>query len=283
MKKVWADKKYRNNALDAWLVRTKAGYAIEVVERPPGSVGSVKLPKRWVVERTFAWIGRYRRNSRDYEWYVESSESMIKVCSDPTHAQALESGYLEEVGTVQIPGITGKYYRIASNSSFTIISRKPENLVNDSVDIEPSSVYNVVDMDKRPVEEAPAVEMRELKGLEIAARCRVTFDGTVWLVPSQTTGKTYRVTIGSPPSCQCEDFALRQEPCKHIIAARLVCGRDHGGKSPVVAADAVPVRPTYRQNWPAYNRAQMTEKRRLQVLLPGSMSEYPGTTERSSR
>ena len=81
LKKVWADKKYRNNALDAWLVRTKAGYAIEVVERPPGSVGSVKLPKRWVVERTFAWIGRYRRNSRDYEWYVESSESMIKVCS----------------------------------------------------------------------------------------------------------------------------------------------------------------------------------------------------------
>ena len=81
LKKVWADKKYRNNALDAWMVRTKAKYAIEVVERPPGSVGFVKLPRRWVVERTFAWIGRYRRNSRDYEWYVESSESMIKVCS----------------------------------------------------------------------------------------------------------------------------------------------------------------------------------------------------------
>jgi putative transposase len=81
LKKVWADKKYRNNALDAWMVRTKAKYAIEVVERPPGSVGFVKLPKRWVVERTFAWIGRYRRNSRDYEWYAESSESMIKACS----------------------------------------------------------------------------------------------------------------------------------------------------------------------------------------------------------
>jgi putative transposase len=81
LKKVWADKKYRNNALDAWMVRTKAEYAIEVVERPPGSVGFVKLPKRWVVERTFAWIGRYRRNSRDYEWYAESSESMIKACS----------------------------------------------------------------------------------------------------------------------------------------------------------------------------------------------------------
>jgi putative transposase len=81
LKKVWADQKYRNHALAAWMVRTKAGYEVEVVERPPGSVGFVKLPKRWVVERTFAWIGRYRRNSRDYEWYAESSESMIKACS----------------------------------------------------------------------------------------------------------------------------------------------------------------------------------------------------------
>jgi putative transposase len=81
LKKVWADKKYRNHALDRWMKRTQAKYEIEVVERPPGSVGFVKLPKRWVVERTFAWLGRYRRNSRDYEWYVESSEAMIEVCS----------------------------------------------------------------------------------------------------------------------------------------------------------------------------------------------------------
>ena len=80
-KKVWTDKKYRNHALDAWMVRARAKYAVEVVERPPGSVGFVKLLRRWVVKRTFAWLGRYRRNSRDYEWYVESSESMIKVCS----------------------------------------------------------------------------------------------------------------------------------------------------------------------------------------------------------
>ena len=81
LKKVWADQKYRNHALAAWMARTRAGYEVDVVERPPGSVGFVRLPKRWVVERTFAWIGRYRRNSRDYEWYAESSESMIKACS----------------------------------------------------------------------------------------------------------------------------------------------------------------------------------------------------------
>jgi putative transposase len=79
--KLWADGKYRNHHLDRWLKETRAGYVIEVVERPPGSVGYVKLPRRWVVERTFAWIGRYRRNSRDYERYTRSSEAMIKISS----------------------------------------------------------------------------------------------------------------------------------------------------------------------------------------------------------
>ena len=56
-------------------------YRIEVVSRPAGSEGFVKLPRRWVVERTFAWLGRYRRHSRDYERFSESSEAMIKVSS----------------------------------------------------------------------------------------------------------------------------------------------------------------------------------------------------------
>jgi transposase len=81
LKLLWADSKYHNHHLNGWLVRTKAGYAIEVVSRPPGSVGYVKLPRRWVVERTFAWLGRYRRNSRDYERFARSSEAMIKVSS----------------------------------------------------------------------------------------------------------------------------------------------------------------------------------------------------------
>src|SRR3954470_12576953 len=79
--KVWADGKYHNHSLNAWHKRSKAGYEIEVVSRPAGAKGFVLLHRRWVVERTFAWIGRYRRNSRDYEWSAESSEAMIKVCS----------------------------------------------------------------------------------------------------------------------------------------------------------------------------------------------------------
>jgi putative transposase len=78
---IWADTKYHNHELDAWLKETKAGYWIEVVSRPPGSEGYVHLPRRWVVERTFAWLGRYRRHSRDYERFSESSEAMIKVSS----------------------------------------------------------------------------------------------------------------------------------------------------------------------------------------------------------
>jgi putative transposase len=78
---LWADTKYHNHELNAWLKQEQVGYRIEIVSRPPGSRGYVKLPRRWVVERTFAWLGRYRRHSRDYERFSESSEAMIQVSS----------------------------------------------------------------------------------------------------------------------------------------------------------------------------------------------------------
>jgi transposase len=78
---IWGDNKYRNNTLDGWMVETGAGYRVSVVERPPGSKGFVKLARRWVVERTFGWLGRYRRNSRHYERYAESGEAMLKISS----------------------------------------------------------------------------------------------------------------------------------------------------------------------------------------------------------
>jgi putative transposase len=81
LKSVWADSKDRNHHLAAWLVPTRAGDVIEVVSRPAGSVGFVKQPQRYVVERTFAWLGRYRRHSRDYERFTGSSEAMLKASS----------------------------------------------------------------------------------------------------------------------------------------------------------------------------------------------------------
>lgn len=112
------------------------------------------------------------------------------------------------------------------------------------------------------------MQLRHLKALEIAARARVSFDGTCWLVPSQSTAdKVYRVTLGDKLACDCDDFQLRQQPCKHVLAAQFVCAREHGGKAPEVKAEAVPVRPTYKQKWPAYNEAQQTEKVRFRALL----------------
>ena len=99
------------------------------------------------------------------------------------------------------------------------------------------------------------MDMRELKGLEIAARSKIVFDGDAWIVPSQTGTGRYKVVLRPDgDTCTCEDHALTLSPCKHIHAARLARERDHGGKSPVVVTEPVPKRPTYKQDWPAYNR-----------------------------
>jgi putative transposase len=89
---LWADQKYHNHALNAWLARTKAPYRIEIVARPAGSKGFVLLHRRWVVERTHAWLNRYRRNSKDYEWSPGSSASMIRVSAIHNMLRKLSPG-----------------------------------------------------------------------------------------------------------------------------------------------------------------------------------------------
>src|SRR5512135_898236 len=89
---LWADQKYHNHALNAWQERTKAPYRIEIVARPAGSKGFVLLHRRWVVERTHAWLNRYRRNSKDYEWSPESSASMIRVSAIHNMLRKLSPG-----------------------------------------------------------------------------------------------------------------------------------------------------------------------------------------------
>jgi hypothetical protein len=60
---------------------------------------------------------------------------------------------------------------------------------------------------------------------------------------------------------------LTGKTCKRVHAARFARERDHGGLTPKLDTDAVPKRPTYKQDWPAYNVAQHVERHRLQVLL----------------
>ncbi len=76
---VRGDGKYNNRALDRYLAAAAVGYKVTVVERPAGATGLVLLPYRWVVERTNAWVGKYRRNSKDYERTTASAEAMVQV------------------------------------------------------------------------------------------------------------------------------------------------------------------------------------------------------------
>jgi putative transposase len=78
LKKLWADNKYHNHSLDGW-VSEHGWYAIEVKSRPPGSEGFRVIKWRWVVERTFAWLGRCRIHSREYERTTPSSESQVQI------------------------------------------------------------------------------------------------------------------------------------------------------------------------------------------------------------
>ena len=78
LKLIWADGGYRD--LVAY-VRQHFGWVLEIVTREPGAKGFQVLPRRWVVERTFGWFGRYRRLARDYEHTVSSSEAMVYLAS----------------------------------------------------------------------------------------------------------------------------------------------------------------------------------------------------------
>jgi putative transposase len=78
--KLWADSKYHNHELRRWLSVHRPPWDLEIVSRPPGG-GFVLLPKRWVAERTFAWLGRSRRLSKDYERRTDSSEAMVRASS----------------------------------------------------------------------------------------------------------------------------------------------------------------------------------------------------------
>ena len=72
---IWADGGY-SGTLIAW-TRRWCGWALSILKRRDAVSGFVVLPKRWIEERTFAWFGRYRRLSKDYETLTQSSEAVI--------------------------------------------------------------------------------------------------------------------------------------------------------------------------------------------------------------
>ena len=78
LKVLFADSAYGRSGLPEW-VRATFGWMLQTVLRPVGVPGFVVLPKRWIVERTFAWLSRCRRNSKDYERTSRSSQTMIQI------------------------------------------------------------------------------------------------------------------------------------------------------------------------------------------------------------
>jgi putative transposase len=77
---IWADQAYSGELASwVWTLRPWRRIRLVVVKRLEGLAGFHVLPKRWIVERTFAWLGRYRRLSKDYEYLTQTSEAMIRV------------------------------------------------------------------------------------------------------------------------------------------------------------------------------------------------------------
>jgi putative transposase len=81
LKKIWADAAYRGQALADWCRQQGDGWELEIVAREPGSHGFRVQPRRWVVERSFAWLSRNRRLAKDYERKAQTSETLIEVAA----------------------------------------------------------------------------------------------------------------------------------------------------------------------------------------------------------
>ncbi len=79
LRMIWADGGYAGALVD--LVLGLWGWVLEIVRRPTTAQGFVVLPRRWVVARTFAWLGRNRRLSKDDEHAITSSEAVVYIAS----------------------------------------------------------------------------------------------------------------------------------------------------------------------------------------------------------
>jgi transposase len=115
------------------------------------------------------------------------------------------------------------------------------------------------------------MEERELKALQIAAKSKLTRNGNMWVVPSQTGHGEYEVNVDPDFfNCTCPDHDFTGSRCKHIYAVQYVIEREQTADGQTVVTETVKVtRKTYTQNWPAYNAAQSQEKSQLQALLYG--------------
>jgi hypothetical protein len=109
---------------------------------------------------------------------------------------------------------------------------------------------------------------REERGLMIAAICKLNRTPEGWLVPSQQGKAIYTVKV-EKQTCTCPDHQEAGFKCKHIYAVEFTAKREYNCDGTVTETKSVTLteKVAYKQDWPAYNAAQATEKRRVQVRL----------------
>jgi len=122
------------------------------------------------------------------------------------------------------------------------------------------------------------MEIREMRGMEIAATRTIRKLDGWWRVPSQQGTGIYRVQLAKKfATCECPDFAKRHQPCKHIFAATFVSRRENPDGSVTVTQvmAAATTTTTYPQEWAAYNEAQTNEKEKFLCLLSDLCNGIP--------
>jgi Transposase DDE domain/SWIM zinc finger len=115
------------------------------------------------------------------------------------------------------------------------------------------------------------MSLRESKGHDIADKYSIARHNGLWLVPSQSGKGGYKVDA-EKQTCSCPDFDIRRAKCKHIYAVEVTIQRTHTAvtkKGVTTTTETVKVtrKETYRQQWPAYNKAQTMEKAQFLYLL----------------
>ncbi len=115
-------------------------------------------------------------------------------------------------------------------------------------------------------------DLREQRGIVLAATKQIHQHGDCWIVPSQSGKGVYAVRglAETNPECSCPDYEARRQNCKHIYAAIFVSRREHNTDGSTTITETVALtrqRTTYPQAWPAYNAAQTNEKDQFLDLL----------------
>jgi transposase len=124
------------------------------------------------------------------------------------------------------------------------------------------------------------MELRELRGMELAATRTIRKLDGWWRVPSQAGTGIYRVQLAKKfATCECPDYTTRGVKCKHIFAATFVSRREKNADGSVTVTESLRVfsetQTTYPQSWAAYNEAQTNEKDKFQALLADLCNGLP--------